>query len=97
MDTVPDQEVIKSWFEEKFYAMSESVDPETRKAYDELKDRILAGVDTSEAEQEDDNWEEDMKAELESQNKPEAAVKPNLLDDTPDNYQVSGDDLFVPD
>lgn len=103
MDTIPDEEVLQAWFEDRFLALKNSPDEKANEEYETLKRSILHRDDEAKEESEDDDWERKMLEEIRQQNgmvapEPKSPESPNLSGDTPDHVELSGaDDYYVPD
>lgn len=102
IDTVPDEEILQAWFEERFRALKDSPDEKIQEEWTVLKRSILFEKEVQTVEDEDAEWERQMIEEIKAQNAIQEPEKPkespNLISDTPDQMELSGtDDFYVPE
>ena len=97
IDTVPDEEIVRAWFEDRFTIMKNSPDEKVRGEYEMLKDSILFEKDEQAEASEDDEWEKQMLEEIKKEQGLNSPQDPNL-DNTPDHVNLNDiADEYVPD
>lgn len=90
-----EEEILKTWFEEKFRELATSEEEEQRKIYEETRNSIIYENEITEAEKEDEAWVKEMQKEAEESEKnkelqelPNNTEELNLIN-IPENGDIS--------